>query len=121
MNTSCNEVREQLRNAIDEYGVTVGDTGAITDMGSFECQPAEVLYWHNAYMLGNTGEHSGIEWSAYLVDEFERDVFGLDPFAEAYAVLYFDDQGFVKLSYASSEEVLQYVREDEEMHEEEYV
>ena len=119
---SCNTVREELREGIEDYGVTVNDTGMITDLGKFGGQPVDIVYFHRAYMMGDTGTEDasfddGEGWNAYTIDEYERDVFGLDAFAEEYAILSFDSQGFIGLEYVSEEELQELIRVRDEYYE----
>lgn len=112
MTRTTDEVHEELREAIAEYGATVNAHGCIATPGKFEGQPVEVLYFHRAWMLGDVGVFSDDECNVYVIDEWERDVLGLDCFAETFAVLQFGQDGAIGLEYTDADTIAEWEREE---------
>lgn len=98
-----NHAADKTTELVREQGYTLDNNGCIIELGKFEGESSEVLYFYDAHMNGDTGvdtddapNEDGKGWSAYELTKEEQEAFDTDG---THAVLSFTSDGFVSLAY----------------------
>jgi len=86
------------RELLQEYGVTLNSHNVIAELGKFEHEPIETLYYYDA-MLNGDGEDLG-DMVKFEVSEKEKIRFTVE---EKYFYLEVSDEGFVSGEFSDKD------------------